>query len=79
MFKYTQRTSKIPLLLAFGGLHLLTLFDKVLSSQVILLRLKGGKVTEYVNSELESEDVQWFGIDLNERKLVTARGEASVE
>eukprot|EP00438_Fugacium_kawagutii_P007236 Skav211556 [mRNA] locus=scaffold2228:79744:83262:+ [translate_table: standard] len=43
---------------------------------VILLRLTSGKVTEYVNGELESEDVQWFGIDLSERKLVTAWGEA---
>ena len=38
-------------------------------TEVILLKMNDGKVTEYVNGELELEEVERFDIDLNERKL----------
>lgn len=42
-------------------------------TEVILLKMNGGKVTEYVNGELELEEVERFDIDLNERKLDSSR------
>ena len=42
-------------------------------TEVILLKMNGGKVTEYVNGELELEEVERFDIDLNERKLDSYR------
>ena len=35
-----------------------------------MLKLKGDKVVEYVNGELDMEEVKRFDIDLNERNLV---------
>ena len=37
---------------------------------MILLKLNGDKVVEYVNCELDMEEVKRFDIDLNERNLV---------
>ena len=37
---------------------------------MILLKLNGDKVVEYVNGELDMEEVKRFDIDLNERNLV---------
>lgn len=42
-------------------------------SEVILLKLIDGKVTEFVNGKLELEEVQRFDVDLDERRLVVGR------
>lgn len=42
-------------------------------SEVILLKLSDGKVTEFVNDKLELEEVQRFDVDLDERRLVVGK------